>query len=219
MKAFYLAIPHNQSDILWNYLCKYTQSDEKLILAKETSTKSHQDISGQHFHILAEWETKTYEAFKKTIIINHYKLRGQATKDHSRQYGIVRKIKDEDKMLSYTIKANDYQQQNYTEEELEEAYNNSYEKEDIKAYQDQIMEHLLANRTYFIKEFSENQGSIIQTILIEESILKYNMETKDKPICKSKLEYYTNYYLQCVEPLRYQQNYIQEILIYLKKRI
>jgi hypothetical protein len=217
MKAFYLAIPHTYNEQLWQQLQQYTQPDQKLILAKEISKKAHQDISGEHFHVLAEWQTNTYEAFKKSIIEKLYKLCGKAEKGGHRKYGIVRQVRDEDKMLSYTIKGNDYKFQNYTQEEITYAYEQSYEKEDPKAYQDLLMEHLLSRRNYFIKLFSENQGNSINITLIEEEVLRHHMENKDKPICKSKLEYYTNYYLQCIEPNR--TSYLEEILIYIKKRI
>ncbi len=219
MKAFYLAIAHTEYEQLWEQLKKYTKPTEKLILAKETSKTSHQDISGQHFHILAEWETKTYEAFKKTVIEKHYKLCGKAEKGGHRKYGIVRKLRDEEKMLSYTIKANDYKQQNYSEAELQDAYENSYEKDDPKVYQQELMEYLLSVRNKFIKTYSENNGTNINALLIEEEVLLHHMKKKDKPICKSKLEYYTNYYMQCVEPNRFDEKYLAEILIYLKRKI
>lgn len=222
MKAFYLAIKHTEKDTLWEQLKSYTKDTEKLILAMEVSKSSHQDISGEHFHVLAEWEDKTYEAFKKTVIDKHYKLCGKALKGGHRKYGIVRKIRDEDKMLSYTIKANNYIQQGYTKEELDEAYEVAFEKDDPKAYQEQLMEHLLANRQYFYvlgQEDGNYTGKYFDVYMIEIEILKHHMTHKeDKPLCKSKLEYYVNYYLQCKEPNRYEKDYINVILNYIKKR-
>lgn len=218
MKAFFIALPHSYSDELWENLKKYTQPTERLVLAKEISKKSHLDISGEHFHILAEWTTDKYEAFKKTIIDKTYKLCGKAVKDGHRKYGIVRQIRDLDKMLSYTIKGNDFRQQNYTEDEITEALENSFEKDDPKAYQEVLMEHLKNIRNAFIRITDMGQPYHIEIIKIEEEILRHHMENKDKPLCKSKLEYYTNYYLQVVEPQRFEKGYLEEILIYLKKR-
>jgi hypothetical protein len=204
-KAFYIALPHSQADILWDKLKKYTTDDEKLILAKEISKKSHQDISGEHFHVLVEWDTARYEAFKKTIIDKHYKLCGKAEKGGHRKYGIVRQIRDYHKMLSYTIKGNDFKQQNYTKEEIDEALANSFEKEDPKAYQEILMSHLSNIRDTF-HSYNDEEPHLaiyqIKPVTLELAILEHHMTNKDKPLCRSKLDYYTNYYLQCVEPLR-----------------
>lgn len=221
MKAFYLALSHDEYDNLWEYLCNYTNPASKLILAKETSKSAHQDISGQHFHVLVDWEDKTYEAFKKTIIMKQYKLHGKSTKGQARKYGQVKGIKDINKMLSYTIKANDYRSQNYTEEELKNAYANSYEKENKQEFNDEINQYIKSNRKTFINIY---QCSITHTVCtridfeqIEKTVLKYHMEHRDKPICYSKIQWHVSNYLQTTEPDRY--DYLGDILNYLKKRI
>lgn len=214
MKAFYIALPHTESESLWTSLLKYN-SNNKLIMAREVSKTAHKDVSGQHFHILADWSSNTYNNFKATIIKNKYNLCGKAEKGGHRKYGLVTKIRDLDKMLSYTIKGNNYTQIGYTDEELQDAYGKSFEKENKKSLLDELMDHLLQIRSSFI---SPDGDILVKTIKLEMSILEYHIDTQDKPLSKSKLEYYASHYLQCVEPLRKRKEYLEEIFIYLKKK-
>jgi len=217
MIAFMIALPHTYDDTLWSHLCKYSTETTRIIMAKEISKKSHQDISGHHFHVYVEWEDKTWEAFKKTILIKTYQLRGQAKDGLPRQYGRVTKIKDDVKMIAYTIKCNDYKQTNVDQSYLDEIYKNeSFEKEDKKDYQETLMEHLLAVRETFIVADHDNPIKIYD---LAEEILRHHMENKEKPLCRTKLEYYIEFYLQVKEPLRFNKKITQQILIILLKRI
>jgi hypothetical protein len=212
MIAFMVAVKHTQDDTLWSHLCSYSKDDTPIIMARETSKKSHQDISGQHFHIYIGWEDKTWEAFKKTILIKKLQLRGKANANLARQYGRVTKIKDQEKMIAYTIKCNDYKYKNFDKTYLDHIYKNeSYEKEDKLDYQETLMKHLLATRDKFIMP-EETTDSPIKVYDLAEEILLHNMENKDKPICKSKLNYYISYYLQCIEPLRFNKKMRDTIL-------
>jgi hypothetical protein len=73
------------------------------------------------------------------------------------------------------------------------------------------MKHLLATRDKFIMP-EETTDSPIKVYDLAEEILLHNMENKDKPICKSKLNYYISYYLQCIEPLRFNKKMRDTIL-------
>ncbi len=227
MFAAFIALPHTQSDILWDYLCKYTAQDSPLVMAKEISKKSHQDISGQHFHIYTDWTYATWETFIKTILKKQFGLRGKANKDKSRQYGKVGNIRDDHKMLVYTVKQGDYRSKNIDKEYLKNIYENeSYEKEDKTDYQETLMQHLLAVRDNFLKinkdipylnsALSDNP---IKVYDLAEEILLHHMENRDKPICRTKLEYYISYYLQCVEPYRLNKFIRQQTLCIILKRI
>lgn len=211
MIAFFLALPHTEQSTLWQFLLDYTTPQQKLILAKETSKKSHLDISGQHFHVLAEWDKHKYEAFKKTIIDKHYSLVGRSTTGNARKYGQVRAIKDIDKMLSYTIKCNDYSYQNYTQEELEKAYAQSYEKEDRTTITELCIEHI--KKTIFLPDLQNKPTLAIN--IIEEMLLIYWIENIDKVISKTTLQHIIVRYLTQEYP--YYKNHINCILQYIKK--
>jgi hypothetical protein len=214
-KAFYIALPHSNVDDIWLSLNKYTPDNKQIILAKEISKKSHQDISGEHFHVLVQWTEKIYEAYKKTILINKYKLTGKATKDGHRKYGKIKDIKNYEKLVSYTIKQNNYQSLNWEQEELDNHYGKSFIKEDKKAFIEELMEHLLEQRPRFIDPLGE---ILIKIIKLQSIILDYHINKQDKPLSRPKLEYYTNHYIQCIEPLRKRQDFIEEILIYIIKK-
>lgn len=212
MIAFFMALPHTEYDSLWEFLCNYTNPLNKLVLAKETSKKSHKDISGQHFHILVEWEKNTYEAFKKTIIDKHYQLCGRSTTGNSRKYGQVRGIKDIDKMLIYTIKHGDFRYQNYTKEEIKEAYEQSYIKEDKRAFMEDIIEHLYA------QDYQPRQGNIefkIPIAKIEYDIVVYWMNNNDKVITRNTLHHILLRFL--TQKWQYRNDNIQEIIYIIKK--
>lgn len=214
MKAFYIALPHSEEDTLWEFLCNYTNPTRKLVMASEVSKKSHQDISGQHFHVCVDWDTKTYEAFKKTIIEKHYKLTGKAEKGGHRKYGIVRQIRDEDKMLSYTIKDGKFRQQNYTEEEIEEAKENSYQKEDRKTNIELCLEYLIKMNKYRYPDLALKDTLAIYEF--EEQVLLYWIENiKDKVINKTTLHHIIVRYLTQEYPYYHKHKF--DILIYIKK--
>jgi len=213
MIAFMVALPHIQDHILWSHLCNYSTDTTPIIMAKETSKKSHQDISGQHYHIYIGWEDKTWEAFKKTILMKKLLLRGQAKDGLARQYGRVTKIKDETKMIAYTIKCNDYKYKNLDKQYLDHIYENeSFEKEDKLDYQETLMKHLLATRDKFITIPEHATETPLKVYLLAEEILEHHMETREKPICKTKILYYISYYLQCVEPDRHNKKMKENIL-------
>jgi len=221
-----IALPQTYDDTLWSHLCKYSTETTPIIMSKEISKRSHQDISGHHFHIYVGWEDKTWEAFKKTILIKTYQLRGQAKDGLPRQYGRVTKIKDDVKMIAYTIKCNNYKKTNIDQSYLDEIYKNeSFEKEDKKDYQETLMTHLLAVRETFMNlnndpnRYDSLCDSPINVYYLAEEILMHHMENKDKPICRTKLEYYIEYYLQCKEPLRFNRKVRQQILSIILKRI
>lgn len=227
MIAFFLAIGHIEVDTLWTYLCNYTPDPKLLILAAEISHVSHADTSGQHFHVVADWEDKTWETFKKTILIKKYNLRGQAKDGLPRQYGRVTKIKDKDKMIAYTIKGGQFRYKNVDDKYIEQCLEMSFEKEEDKkeAYQETLMVHLLAVRETFMNlnndpnRYDSLCDNPINVYYLAEEILMHHMENKDKPICRTKLEYYIEYYLQCEEPLRFNKKVRQQILSIILKRI
>jgi hypothetical protein len=211
MIAFYIALPHSELDQLWDFLLSYTAPTGKLLLASEISKKSHLDISGQHFHVLADWTKHKYEAFKVTVIKKHYNLTGKAEQGGHRKYGIVRGIRDEDKMLSYTIKGNVYRQQNYTEEELQEAYENSYEKQDRHSNIDLCIQHLETMTSHNV--YDKETLAIYE---FEEIVLVYWIENiKEKVISKTTLHHIVVRFL--TQKFRHYKKYIYEILQYIKK--
>jgi hypothetical protein len=191
-------------------------TNHKLIIVRETSTKSHQDISGQHFHVLLTWEDKTYDTYRKTILIKKYQLRGRSSDGLPRQYGRVTHIRDPLRMAAYTLKGEDVVKCiGYTPEEIAKFNEISFIKEDKKTFIEELMAHLLDQRSNFI---DPNGEILIKIIKLQTIILKYHIDKQDKPLSRPKLEYYTNHYIQCIEPLRNRPDFLEEILIYIIRK-
>lgn len=101
--AFFAALPHAYADYLEETLLEYS-SVTQYIIGMETTPDTHQDSSGQHFHFFTDMSSKDYHTYSIRIFRNKYNLRGQAIKDHPRQYGKIKQIHDLDKMAAYTLK-------------------------------------------------------------------------------------------------------------------
>lgn len=208
MKFFFLVIKHSEKDSIWEYLQNYLHPDARVILAWETSPSAHKETEGEHFHIAADMSDNTYEAFKKTIILKQYKLRGQARDGIGRQYGLIseKKLRDETKFMSYTIKNNNYYSKNIDLETLQQLYSNSYIKEDKKTEEQMVMEYVLANDCADHREY-------IQIEPIELLVVTYYMQN-GKRICKSRLKMLVTEYLMCYLECRHQK--IKDILYFIK---
>ncbi len=208
MKFFFLAIKHEHKDQLWEYLQNYLHPSARIVMAWETSQTAHKETNGEHFHIACDMSDNTYEAFKKTIILKQFKLRGQARDGIGRQYGLIseKKLRDETKFLTYTIKNNNYTFRNIDLETLQQLYSQSYIK-DEKVSEDQLVcDYLLDNRI-------EHQVQHINYENIERFILMHYMN-KGKRLCKSRLKILAIEYMMNHLPNRY--NHLEDILYYIK---
>jgi len=213
-----IALKHEHLEDLTKYLESYLDISAGYVIAMETAKAGvHVDTEGQHFHVCADMDQKQYDSFRKTILVKKYQLRGQAKKDLPRQYGCIRDVRSESKFLSYTVKDKNIIFKNIDIKIIQNAIENSYKKEDKKDLTDELMKYLIKCRNQFIITFSENEGSDINPYKIEELVLYYFMENTDKVLCLSRLQYYTNLYLQQNEPNR--KIYLETIINYLKKRI
>uniref|UniRef100_UPI00404798F9 hypothetical protein n=1 Tax=Flavobacterium sp. TaxID=239 RepID=UPI00404798F9 len=82
---FMVALDHTHTAQLVKFLLKYINDDAEYIVGLETCETAHKETNGQHFHFAVEMEEKQYDNFRKSILVNHYKLRGRATKNLPRQ--------------------------------------------------------------------------------------------------------------------------------------
>ncbi len=213
MKFFFLALPHSYKDQLWEYLNNYLHPDARLVMAWETSQFAHKESNGEHFHIACDMSDNTYEAFKKTIIIKQFKLKGQARDGIGRQYGLIseKKVRDETKFLTYTLKNNNYIFRNFELEDLQNLYSRSYIKDIEKSLDQKVCEYLLQ----FELQFEKTQDGIdmIDIDKIEEYILVYFMKDH-KRLCKSRLKILTIEYIMNYHSDRF--NHLGQILYYIK---
>lgn len=198
----------------------YIDASAGYVIACETASRTHQDTSGQHMHFAVEMEDKQYDAFRKTVLVKQYNLRGQAKNGQPRQYGRIKDIRSETKFLAYTVKDKNIVYKNISLDVIQKALDDSYKKEDKKDFQTTLMEYLLqpCNQNQIVKIFSENQGFRVDIHKLEILILKYHIDNVDKPLCLSRLRYYTNLYLQKHNKLVNTNEDLERILEYLKNR-
>lgn len=192
MRAFMAALPHDQSANFVNYLEKYIDPMSPYIIGLETAKGSHQDTSGQHFHVCCNMTDKQYDSFRNTILKNHYGLRGQAHDGKPRQYGSVRNVRDKTKMLQYTVKDKNIIFRNFSLEEIQELIESSYHRPEKRDVRKEILQYLEANRSY-IHEFEHKPDFIFTRI--EKTILSYIVNNTENLPCKHMLKSMTIYYL------------------------
>lgn len=138
--AFMGALEHSHFDYLENTLKEYDIGS--YIVSAEVSSTSHEATKGQHFHFLVEMTDQDYTRFSKRVFIDKFKLRGRAVKGLPRQYGKVKQIENLEQMKRYTVKDGNFRT-NLTDTEIQELVENSFQKDEKKKIQDELMEILL----------------------------------------------------------------------------
>ena len=152
--AFFFAIKHSEIEWLEQKLIQYLGEPNYYIMAMETSTTSHQQTEGQHIHILATMSPEDYKKFS-TVVIRKYKLCGKAGNGLGKQYGKVNVVRDQQKMLSYTVKDKNFRT-NMPETIIQEALAKSFKKEEKIDEEQKLMTHIKQAHT----EFDNNHNFI-----------------------------------------------------------
>ncbi len=140
-QMFYFATNHINRDYIISELKKELKEEAQYLVTEETSKTSHTDVSGQHFHIIAQITDKQYTNYSKRIITK-LGLRGKADLGLSRQYGKV-KIKDLDRALSYILKDNGVKHTNMSQEQIQAFYDKSFKKDESRDLRKYIISVLI----------------------------------------------------------------------------
>lgn len=141
--AFIIVASHDLSGQIIEDIEKYIDPSASLLVALETALGVHTFSDGQHYHIFVDMTMKQYDSFRKTILVNKMRLQGQAKNGIGRQYGIVRKIRDESKMLQYTVKDNNIYFRNFDLKKIQDAILESYHSKSPKEFLRELMLYLL----------------------------------------------------------------------------
>lgn len=186
MITFYLVLRHALADDVKKFIDENSTSETKFLITQEKCKNSHKETDGEHFHIVIEWDDKTYNKFKRDVITKIWKLKGQARDGIGRQYG-KEKVETEDDMVSYVLKdqtedLSGCYYQIYTKEYLIERYKESYKKEDRFTLMDEVIEHL---------KIMPCMAPPIDIFKIQLTILEYWMKNTNKIITKSTLNHIT----------------------------
>lgn len=188
--AFFAAIKHSQIEFLIQILTEYPIG--AYLIGLETTTDSHKETNGEHFHFLVQMEDKDYHKFSKRIFIEKYKLRGRALTDKPRQYGKVNKIEDLTRMAAYTIKDGNIRT-NMTEEQLADYKAISFKKEEKETFRDELIEFIRNDVGYMEGPYDCHRDPTFMEI--GESIIKYYRKLHKKlTLSKSQIESHIRYY-------------------------
>lgn len=187
MIAFMVALSHQEISIFENHLRDYIDTSANYVIGLETAKDSHQDTSGQHYHVCVDMEEKQYDAFRKHILVNKYKLAGQAKLGHPRQYGRIRKLRDYTKMLCYTVKDTNVVFRGYSLETIQELIEKSYPRPERLDIVGEILKELvLIHAIQFMDDDDPFSTSYFSSRKLEEKIIEIYLGKKfDKLITKS----------------------------------
>lgn len=123
--CFYVDIPHDipsekeefkglLDEYFTHWIAGYENSKEKNV---------------PHIHIVCKANLKVYNAFIARVK-KRWKLSGRATKNERKQYGKIKKVRDIDNMISYTLKGKSFDYKGYADEYIDELAKASYIPED-----------------------------------------------------------------------------------------
>ena len=118
----------------------------KYIIAREKveGKKTHIATNGEHYHFVIYTDLKTFKNFKETLK-NKYNLSGKNGKT-GRFAGWIepKKVKNEHKFMSYTVKDNNVIWKGFEPEEIKQLLDESFQKQDTLI--DELMKKLKQER-------------------------------------------------------------------------
>lgn len=193
MLAFFFCAYHCDISAHLLSLESYIDASASYICGLETSTDTHSEFEGQHIHICADMSEKQYDSFRKTYLVKKLKLSGQAQKGRARQYGKVRNLRDETRMLQYSVKDKNIYYRNYDLKTIQQLIHDSFKKTTKKDFITELMEHLQELNFY-----AEDPNGLfrLEIHLVEVAIIKYYIQNKImKPLSKSQIKSLTTKYL------------------------
>lgn len=194
MLGFIVAAHHDCSMTLISDLKTYIDPSAQLLVAFETVKDKHKKTNGEHYHFCVNPMTdKQYDNFRKTILVNKMLLSGQARNGVPRQYGRIKSIRDETKLLQYTCKDKNIYSENIDLKTLQEYIEKSYPKKDSpKDFVSALMTYLDSkNSSFYLPGIDDPQYSCIELAILQY----YITENIGKPVSKTTLRSLTTRYL------------------------
>lgn len=120
--GFYLALRHSEDTWVHEHVVRHCKG--QYLISKEKASGVHHETAGEHFHICANMTDQDYHKLMKNVK-DKYKLSGRAKDGIGKQYGKIKDIKNNIKLLAYCIKDGDYVT-NIPPEQIEEIKKHSY---------------------------------------------------------------------------------------------
>jgi hypothetical protein len=157
----------------------------------------------EHFHFVVEFEKeadRNYHNFSKRVFKDKFKLRGQAKKGQPRQYGVLSKIDNIEKMCAYTLKEGNFRT-NMSQEEIDKYIQISRDNQKTLCFRKKILKHLeelnLEKQKNHNNYYCDQDNTRLET-LIKKEIIRYVITDKEtnQKLTKSFIE---NIYLEYIQ--------------------
>ncbi len=193
MIAFMVALSHQEVPVFEQHLRDYIDPSASYIIGMEIAKDAHQDTSGHHLHICVDMDELKYDRFRKSILVNKYRLAGQAKLGRPRQYGRIRKLRDVTKILCYTVKDTNIVYRGYTLEAIQELIDKSYPRPERTDIPTEILKELEDPKKYCISDWEDDEGYLLRSPIynfsvrnLEEKIIQIYIRRKyDRLLTKS----------------------------------
>ena len=136
---WFVAITHDKVDSYIECLEKYLEPSAAYVVSKETAKGVHKETNGQHIHIAAELDVKTYNLFHDNIHKKKLKLLLKAKDGIGKQVGRTKEVRDQTKFLQYTVKDKNIIYRNIDLKTIQEWIERSYPK--TESWEEQIIHY------------------------------------------------------------------------------
>lgn len=120
--AFMVRLPHKRLEDIATLIERHGGEATRWLLAKEKDKDDR-----EHFHGIVFMNDQEYDKVQRHFR-EVWKLKGQAKKGETKEYGRIRTIKDRNKMLSYTVKDGNVVTSETWDIDLEQYLQASYQK-------------------------------------------------------------------------------------------
>lgn len=166
-KAFMYHLPITEHQYLVDKLIEY--KCPKYLVAHEKTPYSH-------FHLVAWMTLKEYNNYNKHII-NKYNLKANSKNGQTKQYGKETKIRNLERMMTYTVKDGNVKT-SLTTEQLQLYIDKSYKKDEKHKFEKEVIEYIndyfkLTQTSYHAHKVYGNNGTEYLDYLDKESIVKH----------------------------------------------
>lgn len=199
---FRISYHHKHKQQVLNDIERYADPSAGIMICLEVSQKAdtHKRTQGEHYHIAVQ-EPFDWKNYRNTILVNHYKLIGKATKEQPSEYCKSNNVKDEESFKVYMVKDKNENNiyKNIDIKTIQDYISRSYKKEDRRSFYDELMNHLVILNDSFIvpphvncTHFKISYGRIENECI--QFIVDNGKETK-MSATKSKIKSYVTQFL------------------------
>lgn len=213
--AFFAAIKHSPETETFLIESLKSYDIGSYLVVRETVVNAHKLTNGDHYHFLVQMTNDDYIRYRKRVFLDHFKLKGRATKECGRQYGKVNYLKDPDRMAVYMVKdhgdGDPVVATTFSEAQLTSWFEKSFKKSEQKGYKDSLKVYVDDNLE--IDQLKDDEWCIFNKICILQ--IEFNRvisraSRDENPLggmrnclTKAQLTNFANWYMLYHMPINY----------------